>query len=93
MGVLDLDSTGNGERNQESRLRTGCDKGDGTITSTTVRARHDEDDAASRSNSLYGMEAGSLGPEPHNPVHRYRTENVAPAAACWRPAAPRNTRY
>ena len=92
MGVLDLDSTGNGERKQGGGLRTCCDKGDGTTTSNTVRARHDEDDAASRSNTLIGMEAASLGPEPHNPVHRYRTENVAPAAACWRPAAPRNTR-
>ena len=49
---------------------------------TTFRSGHDEDDAASRSNTLIGMQAASLGPEPHNPVHRYRTENVAPAAAC-----------
>ena len=72
MGVLDLDSIGNGERKQWVRLRTCCDKGDGTTTSTTVRTWDDQEDAASRSNTFAGMQAASLGLDPHRPVHRYR---------------------
>ena len=76
MGVLDLDSIGNGERKQGCGLRTCCDKGDGTTTSTTVRSGDDEEDAAYPSHTLAGMQAASPGPDPHHPVHRHRMKTT-----------------
>ena len=72
MGVLDLDSIGNGERKQWGRLRTERDKEHGKTTTTTFRSGHHGDDAASRSNTFAGTQAASLWPEPYNLVHRYR---------------------
>ena len=59
MGVLDLDSSETESAKQGGGLRTCCDKGDGTTTSTTVRAWDDQEDAAYPSHTLAGMQAAS----------------------------------
>ena len=72
MGVLDLDSSETESANNGGDCEPAATRGDGTTTTTTFRSGHDEDDAASRSNTFVGMQAASLGPDPHHLVHRYR---------------------